>query len=268
MYSSQQHYQCCSDYWYISKAMESCGGNADKADQDTDTIQGYASNQPAIPPRQGNWKGYGATRSELPTLPYQFAYTPLLGITDAVFKFATDIIAALDNRDTVGLRALLLDFSKAFGKMQPHIAIAKMLKLKINPTIISLIRSFLSDRSKYVKYQTYKSAHLPSHIRIPQGTIFIPILWNIYVNDLTPETSFIKHADNSTLYSVLSKSETKATHSTPRSVTLSIPSDNKLQQAANYAVDWCDTNKMILSMLLNGTPSFSPHRKLRQAHRR
>ena len=57
--------------------------------------------------------------SELPTLPNQFAYTPSLGTTDAVVKFTTDIINALDNRDTVGVRALLLDFSKAFDKMQP-----------------------------------------------------------------------------------------------------------------------------------------------------
>ena len=122
--------------------------------------------------------------------------------------------------------------------MQPYIAIEKMLKLKINPNIISLIRSFLSDRTQCVKYQTYKSAHLPSHIGVPQGTILGLILWNIYINDLRPETSFIKYADDSTVYSVLRKSETTANYSTPHAVTLSIPSDNQLQQAADYAVDW------------------------------
>ena len=50
-------------------------------------------------------------RSELPTMLNQFAYIPSLGTTVAVVKFTTHIINALDNSDTVGVRALLLNFS-------------------------------------------------------------------------------------------------------------------------------------------------------------
>ena len=64
------------------------------------------------------------------------------------------------------------------------------------------------------------------------------------------------------MYSVLKKSETTATHSTPHSVTLSIPSDNQLQQAANYAVDWCNTNKMLLNASKSNAIFFSAQKKI------
>ena len=85
---------------------------------------------------------------------------------------------------------------------------------------------------------------------------------NIYISDLTPETSFINYADDSALYSVLSKSKTTATHSTLHSVTSSIPSDNQLQQAANYAVDWCDTNRMLLDASKSNAILFSAQKKI------
>lgn len=54
-------------------------------------------------------------RSALPPLTNQFGYTLSLGRTDAVIKF-TDVINKLDNKNTLGVSALLLDFSKPLTK--------------------------------------------------------------------------------------------------------------------------------------------------------
>ena len=71
----------------------------------------------------------------------QYAYTPSLGTTDADVKFTTDIIDSLESKECLGVRALMLDFSKAFDRMKPDIAIDKLVKLRINLTVIRLIRS-------------------------------------------------------------------------------------------------------------------------------
>ena len=57
----------------------------------------------------------------------QYAYTEELSTTDALVKFSSDTSAGLNKTDTVTLQALLLDFSKAFDRMRPDIAVSKLL---------------------------------------------------------------------------------------------------------------------------------------------
>ena len=124
----------------------------------------------------------------------QYAYTPSLGTTDALVKFTTDIIDSLDSKECLGVRALMLDFSKAFDRMKPDIAIDKLVKLGINPTVIHLIRSFLSGRAQCVRYRGYMSPHRQCHIGVPQVTTLGLLLWNVYINDLTPHSAkYIKY---------------------------------------------------------------------------
>ena len=192
-------------------------------------------------------------RSELPVMENQYAYTPSLGTTDALVKFTTDIIDSLDSKECLGVRALMLDFSKAFDRMKPDIAIDKLVKLGINPTVIHLIRSFLSGRAQCVRYRGYMSPYQQCHIGVPQGTILGPLLWNVYINDLTPHSAkYIKYADDSTAYHPIMKTDIEILSSTKQASNISIR-DDCLQQAADYATEWCNAN----SMLINATKSNS-----------
>ena len=53
-------------------------------------------------------------RAQLPTMTHQYTYTPNMGTTDALMKFTSDIIDKLDDKESLGVRSLMLDFSKAF----------------------------------------------------------------------------------------------------------------------------------------------------------
>ena len=91
------------------------------------------------------------------------------------------------------------------------------------------------------------------HIGVLQGTIFGPLLWNVYINNLTPHSAkYIKYADGSTAYHPIMKTDVEILYSTKKASNISIR-DDCLQQAADYATEWCNAN----SMLINATKSNS-----------
>lgn len=200
-------------------------------------------------------------RADLPNMTHQYAYTPSLGTTDALVKFTTDIIDKLDDKNCLGARAVMLDFSKAFDKMQPDLAISKLMDLNVNPTIVKCIRSFLTERSQCVRYGSHFSQYLPSHIGVPQGTILGPLLWNVYIHDLVPNTNHVKYADDSTLYHPINKQEAQITQSTSTRATVSLPQDH-LQEAVSYASTWCEENSMLLNAEKSNSITFTLRKQL------
>ena len=85
-------------------------------------------------------------KAELPSFDDQYAYTKGMSTTDALVKFTTEIASSLDDKQNVGVQALILDFSKAFDKMLPHIAIQKLLALNTSPSLVRLMMSFFNNR--------------------------------------------------------------------------------------------------------------------------
>jgi hypothetical protein len=185
-------------------------------------------------------------RNDIPQLRHQYAYTPSLGTTDALVKFSTDVSLYLDNKNTITTQALMLDFSKAFDRMRPDYATTKLCQLNVQPSIVNLVKSFLTDRSQCVRYQDHTSSYQPCHIGVPQGTIMGPILWNTFIDDLTPDADFVKYADDTTIYTAISSADALVSNTTAHKATVSLHS-NILQKAADYASQWCNDNFMLLN---------------------
>ena len=60
----------------------------------------------------------------------------------------TDAYIIMEEYARLLVTKLMLDFSKAFDRMQPNIAIRKLLDININPILIRTIESCLSERSQ------------------------------------------------------------------------------------------------------------------------
>ena len=68
------------------------------------------------------------------------------------------------------LYVCLLDFSKAFDRIDHTILVRKLINLGVHPVLISWICSFLSKRQQAVKINDIISSWLPIAAGVPQGT--------------------------------------------------------------------------------------------------
>jgi hypothetical protein len=91
-------------------------------------------------------------------------------------------------------------------RMEASILLDKLHHYGIRDTSLSLIKNYLTDSLQYVQINDIKSSLLPITTGVPQGSILGPLLFIIYVNDISLASkifSFINYADNTTLYASL-----------------------------------------------------------------
>ena len=103
--------------------------------------------------------------------------------------------------------AILLDFSKAFDKVDHQILLKKMEKLGIKGDILAWTSSFLHMRTQQVLVDGSFSKSSPVLSGVPQGTVLGPLLFLIYINDihkdLSPGTFIRLFADDGLLYRII-----------------------------------------------------------------
>jgi len=79
------------------------------------------------------------------------------------------------------------NLQKAFDPVNHNILAEKLVTdFSINSFLVKLVASFLSKKSKEVKYHNQNSSPLPVHNEVPQGTFLDPLLFS---NSLANEFS-------------------------------------------------------------------------------
>ena len=100
--------------------------------------------------------------------------------------------------------AIFLDFSKAFDKVDHEGLLAKLEHLGIRNSLLDWIRSFLIGRNQKVLVEGMASPPTKVLSGVPQGTVLGPLLFLIYINDisngLSEGTKLKLFADDSLLY--------------------------------------------------------------------
>ena len=112
-----------------------------------------------------------------------------------------DFRASLDNKDH--RIPIAVDLSKAFGTISHSLLISKINAYGFTENPVNLIRSFLCDRFQRVKIgNTYSDWKTILH-GVPQGSIFRPLLFNLFINDLTysvDDAKLRRYVEDTTLY--------------------------------------------------------------------
>ena len=99
-------------------------------------------------------------------------------------------------------RAVFLDMSKAFDKVWHEALIFKMRKNGINGNLLNSLTNYLTNRKQRVVLNGIESPWEDIDSGVPQGSVLGPLLFLIYINDLTDNISAnVKlFADDSSLF--------------------------------------------------------------------
>jgi len=128
----------------------------------------------------------------------------------------TQLISALNDfscfidKKTPAILAVF-DFSKAFDSVPHDLLIAKLKHYGINGAISKWIAAFLNDRKQRVAINGATSEWLPVASGVPQGSVLGPLLFLLFINDISQNISSTVRlfADDLIMYRVIHDSSSQ-----------------------------------------------------------
>ena len=110
----------------------------------------------------------------------QLAYKKHHSTETALLYIQNDILNSIDQHKVELL--VLLDLSVAFDTIDHKLLINRLLsKLGLSGCVLDLFRSYLKNRSQRVKLDNVLSDRTLLRYGVPQGSVFGPIMFSIYV---------------------------------------------------------------------------------------
>ena len=132
---------------------------------------------------------------------YQFGFRKGYSTEQAILEITDNLNSAIDNKQiTCGL---FLDFSKAFDTVNHDILLSKLYTYGIRGTPFKWFKSYLSNRTQFVKIDEIESSMATIKCGVPQGSTLGPLLFLLYINDLpnsSEKLSFRIFADDTNIF--------------------------------------------------------------------
>ena len=130
----------------------------------------------------------------------QFGFRSKHSTYMAITQLVDTINCAVDkNKSTIGI---FFDLSKAFDTIDHNILLHKLEHYGFRGIVLDWFRNYLGNRKQYVFYNDCKSDMKEIVCGVPQGSILGPLLFLLYVNDITYASNvldFLLFADDTTI---------------------------------------------------------------------
>ena len=164
----------------------------------------------------------------------QYGFRKNLSTADALSDVLESVNTNLENLENCAI--VSIDLRKAFDTLDHDILINKLYIYGIRGIALKLIKSYLSDRIQFVRYNNTDSYYNYIKCGVPQGSVLGPLLFILYINDL-PNIS-------DTFKSVLFADDTTLIFSNTSILELK----NNIQFNINKLYDWLNVNKLSLNI--------------------
>lgn len=164
----------------------------------------------------------------------QYGFQPNRNTSDAMLDFLSGVFRGINGREASA--AVFCDLSKAFDCVSHEVLLRKLYSYGIRDGVLAWFKSYLSGREQSVYLNGVSSSRQHVLCGVPQGSVLGPILFLIYINDLTLldiTGHFTLFADDTT---VLWRN--KDPWRLLRDIALDL---QKVKQ-------WCDANRLCLNM--------------------
>ena len=135
----------------------------------------------------------------------QSGFRPGDGCINQLLYLVSEIYESFESPDSLEVRAVFLDISKAFDKVWHDGLIFKLRQNGIRGNLLNFFISYLNDRHQRVGINGSYSEYSKIESGVPQGSVLGPLLFLVYINDLEKNLkSQVKfYADDTMLYSIV-----------------------------------------------------------------
>lgn len=173
--------------------------------------------------------------------------------TDSALTYMCDRIRYnMDDGFYTGL--VLLDLQKAFDTVNHDILLKKLSAIGADVSVVNWFSSYISDRQQIVQINNVMSSPMSTSCGVPQGSILGPLLFIIYVNDMSRAIN-----NNSDLYLYADDSAILVKGKNVHEI------EDMLSSDLGNVKGWLEENKLSLHLGKTESILFGSRRKLKKA---